>query len=181
MAANAGFTQDANRTNAGFTQDANQFNATSQNALRAQGFQMGGDQLQANLNRTQDARQFNTRSFNDARAFGSELGANAFNNAQQGNQFGASLAATLGNQGANNVNMGANLYGFGNNMQLGAGNFQQGYDQSLQNLAFRQGMAPYQNLEFYNRMIGSPNNLSQGTASSQGKSSGFNLSFGKQE
>jgi len=150
-------------------------NRAAQNAV----FQQGANQ--ANAGFRQEADRFNTRSFNDARDFGSQLGANAFNNNMQNNQFGATLGATLGNQGANNMNMGAQMYGYGNNMQLGAGNYLQGYDQSLQNLAYRQGMAPYQNLQFYNQQIGDPNNLSQATASSKGSSSGFDIGFGKKD
>ena len=141
--------------NAGFQQDANKTNA---------GFD-------------QQAGVFNTRAFNDARDFGSQLGGNAFNNNMQNQQFGASLAATLGNQGANNVNMGSQMFGFGNNMQREAGQYGRDYQQQLLNQQYRQGMAPYGALDFYNQMIGAPNNLNQGTASSKGSSSGFDFGF----
>ena len=175
---NAGFQQGANQANANFMQNANQFNAGQQNQLRSQGFGIGASQLEANLGRQQQGNQFDARSFNDARDFGSQIGANAFNNNMQNQQFGASLAATLGNQGVSNMNTGAQMFGFGNNMQMAAGQYGRDYQQQLYNQQFRQGMAPYQNLEFYNQMIGAPNNLSQASASSKGKSSGFNIGFG---
>lgn len=145
--------------NAAFQQDANQANA---------GYNQQGDML-------------NMRAFNDARDFGSQLGGNAFNNNMQNNQFGASLGATLGNQGINNMNTGAQMFGFGNNMQMAAGQYGRDYQQQLLNQQYRQGMSPYQNLEFYNSIIGAPNNLSQATASSKGSSRGFDIGFGKKD
>jgi len=179
--ANANFMQDSMRTNAGFAQGANQYNAGAQNTLLSQGYGIGASQLENNLGRQQQGNQFDARSYNDARDFGSQIGANAFNNNMQNQQFGASLAATLGNQGTNNMNTGAQMFGFGNNMQMAAGQYGRDYQQQLYNQQFRQGMAPYQNLEFYNSIIGGPNNLSQATASSKGSSSGFNIGFGKKE
>ena len=179
--ANANFMQDSMRTNAGFAQGANQYNAGAQNALLSQGYGIGASQLESNLGRQQQGNQFDARSYNDARDFGSQLGANAFNNNMQNQQFGASLAATLGNQGINNMNTGAQMFGFGNNMQMAAGQYGRDYQQQLLNQQYRQGMSPYQNLEFYNSIIGAPNNLSQATASSKGSSSGFDIGFGKKD
>ncbi len=167
--------------NAGFGQQANMYNAQAGNALLGQGYGIGASQLESNLGRQQQGNQFDARSYNDARDFGSQIGANAFNNNMQNQQFGASLAATLGNQGINNMNTGAQMFGFGNNMQMAAGQYGRDYQQQLLNQRYRQGMSPYQNLEFYNSIIGAPNNLSQATASSKGSSSGFNIGFGKKE
>lgn len=142
--------------NAAFQQDANQANA---------GYNQQGDML-------------NMRAFNDARDFGSQLGGNAFNNNMQNRQFGASLAATIGNQGSANVNTGAQMFGFGNNMQQAAGQYGRDYQQQLLNQQYRQGMAPYGALDFYNQVIGSPNNLNEAKSQSKGSTSAFNVSFG---
>lgn len=167
--------------NAGFGQQANMYNAQAGNALLGQGYGIGAAQLEANLGRQQQGGQFNAQALNDARDFGSQLGANAFNNNMQNQQFGASLAATLGNQGVNNMNMGAQMFGVGNNMQMASGQFGRDYEQQLLNQQYRQGMAPYGALDFYNQIVGAPNNLNRMRASSKGKSSGFNFSFGRQD
>lgn len=148
-------------------------------AARAQqnaGYQQAANE--ANAGYQQAANLLNTRSFNDARDFGSQLGGNAFNNNMQNQQFGASLAATLGNQGASNVNTGAQMFGFGNAMQQASGQYQRDYQQQLLNQRYRQGMAPYGALDFYNQIIGSPNNLNEANSQSKGSSSSFNVSFG---
>jgi hypothetical protein len=174
---NAGFQQGANQANANFMQNSNQFNAGQQNQLRSQGFGIGASQLEANLGRQQQGNQFNARSFNDSRDFGSQIGANAFNSNMQNQQFGASLAATLGNQGVNNMNAGAEMFGFGNRMQMGAGQYQRDYDQQLQNYNYQRAMSPYSSMDFYANLVGGPNNLSRSSSSSRGKSSGFKIGY----
>jgi hypothetical protein len=52
------------------------------------------------------------------------------------------------------------------------------YDQQMQNYNYRQGMAPYDSLNYYNDIIGTPNNLSRATSSSRGKSGSVSFGFG---
>ena len=174
---NAAFQQAANQTNAGFDQAASQYNAGAQNALLSQGFGIGASQLQANLARQQQADQFNTGAFNQARQFGTGIGQSAFNTNQQNQQFGASLAARLGAQGVSDMRTGANMYNTGVGQQLASGQYGRDFDQQLLNQQFRQGMAPFNALNFYNQIVGAPNNLSRSTSSSSGKSSGFNFAI----
>lgn len=139
--------------NAGFAQDANKTNA---------GFRQQSD-------------MFNTRSINDARRFGAGMGANAFNANTAANQFGANMAFRGGQAGTDMSRTGAGMMGSGLDRAQGSGQYMRDYDQQMQNYQFRQGMAPYNALAFYNQQIGDPNNLSSSTTTSKGKSSGFNL------
>ena len=174
---NAGFQQGANQANANFMQNSNQFNAGQQNQLRSQGFTMGGNQLENNLSRQQQADQFNAGQFNQARQFGTGVGQNAFNTNQQNQQFGASLAARLGAQGTADMRTGAGMFNTGVGQQLASGQYGRDFEQQLMNQQFRQGMAPFSGLNFYNQIVGAPNNLSNSSATSSGKSSGFNFSI----
>jgi hypothetical protein len=174
--ANANFMQDSMRTNAGFEQGANQYNAGAQNSLLSQGYGIGASQLESNLGRQQQAGQFNAGAFNQARQFGTGVGQNAFNTNQQNQQFGASLAARLGAQGVNDMRAGASMYNTGVGQQLASGQYGRDFEQQLLNQQFRQGMAPYNSLNFYNQIVGAPNNLSSATSSSKG--SGKSASFG---
>jgi len=63
-------------------------------------------------------------------------------------------------------------------MAAGAGDQQRAYDQQLLGNQYQQGMAPYNSLNFYNSVVGAPNNLSTATASSKGSSSSIGMSFG---
>ena len=175
--ANANFMQDSMRANAGFEQGANQYNAGAQNALLSQGYGIGASQLESNLGRQQQAGQFNAGQFNQARQFGTGVGQSAFNTNQQNQQFGASLAARLGAQGVNDMRAGASMYNTGVGQQLASGQYGRDFEQQLLNQQFRQGMAPYNSLNFYNQIVGAPNNLSSSTTTSKGKSSGFNFSI----
>jgi len=174
---NAQFQQGANQANAGFQQNANQFNAGQQNQLRSQGFSMGGSQLESNLSRQQQGNQFNAGQFNQARQFGTGAGQNAFNTNQQGQQYGASLAASLGRQGVSNMQTGAGMFNTGVGQQLGAGQYGRDYEQQLYNQRFRQGMAPFNSLNFYNQIVGGPNNLSNSSSTSSGKSSSMQFAL----
>jgi hypothetical protein len=174
---NAGFQQGANQANAGFQQNANQFNAGQQNQLRSQGFSMGGSQLESNLSRQQQGNQFNAGQFNQARQFGTGVGQNAFNTNQQGQQYGASLAASLGRQGVSNMQTGAGMFNTGVGQQLGAGQYGRDYEQQLYNQQFRQGMAPFNSLNFYNQIVGGPNNLSKSSTTTSGKSSSMQFAL----
>ena len=172
---NAGFQQGANQANANFMQNANQFNAGQQNQLRSQGFTMGGNQLQSNLSRQQQADQYNAGQFNQARQFGTGIGQNAFNTNQQNQQFGADMAFRGGAAGVGMQQTGANMIGSGLDRAQASGQYGRDYEQQLLNNQFRQGMAPYNSLNFYNQIVGAPNNLSSSNTSSTGKSSGFNF------
>ena len=176
--ANAGFQQDSMRANAGFQQNANQFNAGAQNQLRSQGFQMGGNQLQSNLNRQQGADQFNATQYNNARQYGTGMGANAFNANTANNQFGADMSFRGGQAGMGMSQTGANMVGSGLDRAQGSGQYMRDYDQQMENYQYRQGMAPYNSLQFYNQQIGDPNNLSSATSSSKGSSKSASFGFG---
>ena len=173
---NAGYQQGANQANANFMQNANQFNAGARNSLLSQGYGVGASQLESNLGRQQQGNQFNAGEFNRARQYGSGVGLDSFNNNMMNQQFGANLAARLGSQGVSNMTTGANMFNTGVEQQLGMGRFGRDYEQQLLNQQYRERMAPYNSLNFYNSVVGAPNNLSNSTASSRGKSSSFNLS-----
>tara|TARA_R100001443_G_scaffold108702_1_gene119490 strand:+ start:6431 stop:7828 length:1398 start_codon:yes stop_codon:yes gene_type:complete len=175
---NAAFQQAANQANAGFNQQANQFNAGAQNRLLGQGFGIGASQLQGNLQREQQGNQFNAGQYNTGRQFGTGVGQNAFNTNQQNQQFGASLAARLGAQGTSDMRAGANMFNTGVGQQLASGQYGRDFEQQLYNQQFRQGMAPFNALNFYNQIVGAPNNLSSATSSSKGSSKSMNLGFG---
>lgn len=143
----------------------------SQNA----NFQQGANQANAGFQQQSD--MFNTRSFNDARRFGTGMGANAFNANTAANQFGANMAFRGGQAGMDMSRTGAGMMGSGLDRAQGSGQYMRDYDQQMENYQYRQGMAPYNSLQFYNQQIGDPNNLSSSTTTSKGKSSGFNLSI----
>ena len=175
---NAGFQQGANQANANFMQNANQFNAGQQNQLRSQGFTMGGNQLQNNLSRQQQADQFNAGQVNQARQFGTGVGQGAFNANTSNNQFGADMAFRGGAAGVGMQQTGANMIGSGLDRAQGSGQYDRDYEQQMQNYQYRQGMAPYNSLNFYNDIVGAPNNLSSATSSSKGSSKSLNFGFG---
>jgi hypothetical protein len=174
---NAGFQQGANQANAGFMQNSNQFNAGQQNQMRSQGFTMGGNQLQNNLNRQQQGDQFNAGQFNQARQFGTGVGQGAFNSNTSNNQFGADMAFRGGGAGVGMQQTGAGMIGSGLDRAQGAGQYGRDYEQQLMNQQYRQGMAPFSGLNFYNQIVGGPNNLSNSNTTSSGKSSGFNFNI----
>jgi|TARA_B100001094_G_scaffold318911_1_gene363045 hypothetical protein len=177
-AQNAGFQQGANQANAGFNQQANQFNAGAQNRLLSQGYGIGASQLESNLGRQQQGNQFNAGQFNQGRQFGTSVGQDAFNNNMMNQQFGASLAARLGAQGTSDMQAGAGMFNTGVGQQLASGQYGRDFEQQLYNQQFRQGMSPFNSLNFYNQIVGAPNNLSSATSSSKGKSSSTNVGFG---
>jgi hypothetical protein len=63
-------------------------------------------------------------------------------------------------------------------MAQGAGDQQRAYDQQLLQQQYQQGMAPYNSLNFYNSVVGAPNNLSTATSQSTGKSKSGGFGFG---
>lgn len=175
---NAGFQQGANQANAGFLQNSNQFNAGQQNQLRSQGFTMGGNQLQNNLTRQQQADQYNAGQYNQARGFGTGIGQGAFNSNTLNNQFGADMAFRGGAAGVGMQRTGADMIGSGLDRAQGSGQYDRDYEQQLMNQQYRYGMAPYNSLNFYNDIVGAPNNLSSATSSSKGSSKSLNFGFG---
>ena len=175
---NAGFQQGANQANANFMQNSNQFNAGQQNQLRSQGFTMGGNQLQNNLARQQQADQYNAGQFNQARQFGTGVGQGAFNANTSNNQFGADMAFRGGAAGVGMQRTGADMIGSGLDRAQGSGQYDRDYEQQLMNQQYRYGMSPYNSLDFYNNIVGAPNNLSSATSKSKGSSKSMNFGFG---
>ena len=92
----------------------------------------------------------------------------------QNQQFGASLANQIGQQGFGAIQDGANMLQSGIAQQRDMGEFGRAYEQALLNEQYRQQMAPYGGLEFYRNLVGDPTKLSEGKS----RSSGFNLSVG---
>lgn len=164
--------------NAGFNQDANQYNTGAQNQLLNQGYQIGANQLESNLGRVQQANAANQNAYNSALNFGSSLGQNAFNTNLQNQQFGAGMAQQIGQAGVSNMATGQNMMNTGIASSQGAGQYMRDYEQQLLGNQYQQGMAPYNSLNFYNQIVGAPNNLSSANSSSTGKSSSFNMGFG---
>ena len=150
----------------------------AQNSAINQGYNIGASQLAGNLGRSQQAAMANQGAYNAARQFGTGVGSNAYNTNLQNQQFGANMAQQLGQQGVSNMQAGQNMTNTGIGMAAGAGDQQRAYQQQLLAQQYQQGMAPYNSLNFYNSVVGAPNNLSTATASSKGKSSSVGLSFG---
>lgn len=144
----------------------------SQNA----GFQQAANQANAGFD--QQANQYNAGAYNQARQFGSTLGQNAYNTNQQGQQFGANLAFRGGQAGMDAMRTGASMFNTGIGQQLASAGYGRDYEQQLLNQQYREGMAPFNALNFYNQIVGAPNNLSSASASSKGSSKSLNLGFG---
>ena len=87
------------------------------------------------------------------------------------------MSARMGQQGISNMQAGMNMFGQGNQMQRDAGQYDRDYEQQLYNQQYRQSMAPYNSLNFYNQIVGAPNNLSSSNSSSRGGSSSFEASI----
>jgi hypothetical protein len=73
---------------------------------------------------------------------------------------------------------GQNMMNTGIGLSQGAGQYMRDYDQQLLERNYQAAMSPYNSLNFYNQIVGAPNNLSQATSSSKGKSSSINMGFG---
>ena len=173
-----GFGIDASRAseNAGYGQQANMYNAQAGNSLLSQGYGIGSSQIGDNLSRQQQGNQFNAGAYNAARQFGTGAAANAYNSNTQANQFGANMMNNYGNQGMRNMVAGQNMNQQGNQQMRNSGQYGRDYQQQLLNNQYRQQMAPYNSLNFYNQIVGGPNNLSNSSSNSKGSSSSFNLS-----
>ena len=144
-------------------------------SMRGQAYNTGlgieANRASQNAGFQQQANQSNQGAYNNMMQFGAGMGQNAFNSNQQNQQFGASMAQQLGQQGYNNM-----MTGVG--MQQGSGQYIRDYDQQLLNNQYQQGMSPFNSLNFYNQIVGAPNNLSSASSSSSGSSSGTNVGFG---
>ncbi len=132
--------------------------------------QNAGFQQQTNL--------ANQGAYNSMLQYGAGVGQNAFNTNQQNQQFGAGMAAQLGQQGYGNMLSGANMMNQGVGMQQGAGQYMRDYDQQLLQNQYQAAMSPFNSLNFYNQIVGAPNNLSTASSQSSGKSSSFNFGIG---
>jgi hypothetical protein len=142
---------------------------------------IGANQASQNAGFQQQSNMANQNAYNSARQFGTGVGQNAYNTNQQNQQFGAGMAQQIGQQGVNNMMSGQNMMNTGIGMAQGAGQMQRDYDQSMLNYDYRQGMAPYESLDFYSGIVGAPNNQTYSQATSKGSKSGFNLGFGSKE
>jgi len=119
----------------------------------------------------------NASAYNANLGLGANVGTNAYNANIANNQFGANLANQIGVQGVNNMSTGANMANTGVNMAMNSGNILRDYEQDLLNYDYNVGMAPFNSLNFYNNIVGAPNNLSNATSSSKGSSNSFNAGF----
>jgi len=164
--------------NAQLAQAGGQFNAAAQNAALSQGYGIGANQLESNLGRSQQAALGNQAAFNQSRQFGTQMGQSAFNTNLQNQQFGAQMAQRLGQQGVANMQAGQNMTNTGIGMAQGAGDRQREYEQQLFQNQYQQQMAPFNSLNFYNQVVGAPNNLSTATSQSSGKSKSGGFGFG---
>lgn len=129
--------------------------------------QNAGFQQQTNL--------ANQNAYNSALTAGANLGAGQYNTNLQNQQFGASMAQNIGQQGVNNMLSGQQMANTGLGVAQGAGQYMRDYEQQLLNNQYQQAMSPYNSLNFYNQIVGAPNNLSTARSSSRGRSSGFSL------
>ena len=143
-----------------------------------QALNIGANQASQNAGFQQDTNLANMNAFNTARQFGTGVGQNAFNTNLQNQQFGATTANTIGQQGVSNMVTGQNMMNTGIGLSQGAGQYMRDYDQQLLERNYQAAMSPYNSLNFYNQIVGAPNNLSQATSSSKGKSSSINMGFG---
>ncbi len=144
-------------------------------SMRSQAYNTGlgieANRAAQNAGFQQQANQANQGAYNNMLQYGTSMGQNAYNTNQQNQQFGASMAQQLGQQGYNNM-----MAGVG--MQQGAGQYMRDYEQQLLNNQYQQAMSPFNSLNFYNQIVGAPNNLSSASSSSSGSSSGSSFGFG---
>ena len=154
-------------------QQAQMGNRDAINALRSQGYSIGANQLEANLARQQQANQFGAQQYNQMLAQGMGLGQDAYGRALQNQQFGATLANQVGQQGLDAIGRGAGLLQSGVADQRNVGEYQRAYEQALLNQRYRNETAPYQGLQFYRDMVGAPTKLNEAQSESTSKKSGF--------
>lgn len=142
---------------------------------------IGANQASQNAGFQQQANIANQNAYNSARQFGTGVGQSAYNTNQQNQQFGAGMSQQIGQQGVANMQAGQGMMNTGIGMSQGSGQMLRDYEQELLANQYQTAMSPYNSLNFYNQIVGAPTKLSKASASSKGKSSGFNLSFSKGE
>lgn len=151
-------------------------------ALRAPAYNtalnIGANQASQNAGFQQQTNIANQNAFNTARQFGTGVGQNAFNTNLQNQQFGATTANNIGQQGVSNMTTGQNMMNTGIDRSQASGQYLRDYDQSLLNRSYEMAMSPFNSLNFYNQIVGAPNNLSQAKSSSKGSSKSFSAGFG---
>ncbi len=154
-------------------------------SMRGQAYNTGlgieANRASQNAGFQQQANQANQGAYNNMLQFGAGIGQNAYNTNQQNQQFGANMAAQLGQQGYGNMMSGANMMNQGIGMQQGAGQYMRDYEQQLLNNQYQQAMSPFNSLNFYSNLVGAPNNLSEQSSNSSSSSSGWNMSAGSGE
>lgn len=139
---------------------------------------IGANQASQNAGFQQQVGIGNQNAYNSARQFGTGVGANSYNSNVQNQQFGAGVAQQIGQQGVNNMQVGQGMMNTGIGMAQGAGDQQRAYIQQLLGNQYQQAMAPYNSLNFYNSVVGAPNNLSTATSNSSGSSKSGGFGFG---
>jgi hypothetical protein len=151
-------------------------------SMRGQAYNTGlgieANRASQNAGFQQQANQANQGAYNNMLQFGAGMGQNAYNTNQQNQQFGAGMAAQLGQQGYGNMLSGANMMNQGIGMQQGAGQYIRDYDQQLLNNQYQQAMSPFNSLNFYSNLVGAPNNLSEAESSSNSSSMSVSGGFG---
>lgn len=151
-------------------------------SMRGQAYNTGlgieANRASQNAGFQQQANLANQGAYNSMLQYGAGMGQNAFNTNQQNQQFGAGMAAQLGQQGYGNMLSGANMMNQGIGMQQGAGQYMRDYDQQLLQNQYQAAMSPFNSLNFYNQIVGAPNNLSQADSSSNSSSMSVSGGFG---
>ena len=132
--------------------------------------QNAGFQQQANL--------ANQGAYNTALQSVANLGAGQYNTNMQNQQFGASMARNVGQQGVNNMLIAQQMANTGLGLTQGAGQYMRDYEQQLLNNQYQLAMSPYNSLNFYNNIVGAPNNLSEQSSSGRSSGSSFGIKMG---
>lgn len=143
-----------------------------------QGLNIEAQRAAQNAGFQQQTNMGNQNAFNNMMQFGAGVGQNAFNSNMQNAQFGANMAQNIGQSGVNNMVSGANMMNTGFDTAMNSAQYGQDYNQSLLNYDYRNQSAPYTSLDFYNNIVGGPNNLSESESESSSKSSSFSLGIG---
>lgn len=144
----------------------------------SQGLGIEANRATQNANMQQQTNMGNQNAFNNMMQFGANVGQNAFNSNMQNQQFGATTAMNIGQQGVNNMVSGQNMMNTGfDSARVGAqDNYD--YDQSQLNYEYRNEMSPYTGLDYYSNIVGGPNNLSEAESQSKSKSKSFSFGIG---
>ena len=139
---------------------------------------MEANRASQNASMQQQSNLANQGAYNASLQSGANLGAGQYNTNLQNQQFGASMAQNIGQQGVSNMGVGQNMANTGLGVAQGSGQYMRDYEQQLLNNQYQSAMSPFNALNFYNQIVGAPNNLSSATSSSKGKSTSMNMGFG---